>query len=92
MSEYTKVNCCCTECKYNSACCICPATNIETYCTLKKIDLIIDEEIGIMECSQYDRTEKPYECIDCQIEKYGDVELEPDIEFIEVDDIEDLFK
>ncbi len=91
MSECTKVNCCCTECEYNSACCICPV-NTETYCTLKKIDLVIDEEVGIMECSQYKRAEKPYECMDCQLDKHGEIELETDIEFIEVDDIEDLFK
>ena len=91
MSEFTKVNCCCTECKYNSACCINPAKN-KTYCTLKKIDLILDEEVGIIECSQYDRIEKPYECMDCQLEKHGEIEIEPEIEFIKVDEIEDLFK
>ena len=88
----TTVRCCLTDCKFNSACCINPKEDY-TYCTLKNIDLALDEETGIIDCIQYERTEKPYECMDCQIDKYGEVEFENDnIEFIEVENIEDLFK
>ena len=85
------VRCCFTDCIHNSACCINPS-DADTYCTLKEIDLILDEETGIMDCSQYQRTDKPYECIDCQLNKHGEIELDVDMEFIEIDNIEDLFK
>ncbi len=89
--EYnTTVRCCFTDCQFNSACCFNPL-NSNTYCTLKEIDLVLDEETGIMDCSQYQRADKPYECIDCQLEKHGEIELDVDMEFIEIDDIEDLF-
>ncbi len=88
----TNVNCSFTTCKFNSACCVNPADE-NTYCTLKEIDLEFNEEYGIMECRQYDEDRnKPYECTECQLEKYGEIELETDMEFIEVDNIEDLFK
>lgn len=88
----TRVNCSLTGCRHNSACCANPS-NTNTYCTLKEIDLCLDEETGVIDCCQFDYDyEKPYECIDCQMEKYGGVELEDDIEFIEVEHIEDLFE
>ena len=62
------VRCSFTDCIYNSACCINPS-DADTYCTLKEIDLVLDEETGIMDCSQYQRTDKPYECMDCQLKK-----------------------
>ncbi len=86
----TIVRCCFTDCQFNSACCINPLDS-NTYCTLKEIDLILDEETGIMDCNQYQRGDKAYECIDCQLEKHGEIELDIDMEFIEIDDIEDLF-
>ena len=87
----TKVNCSFTTCKYNSSCCVSPVDE-NTYCTLKEINLEFNEECGIMECIQFEEDyNKPYECPDCQLEKYGDIELERDFEFIEVDNIEDLF-
>lgn len=88
----TKVNCSFTSCKYNSSCCVSP-TNPNTYCTLKEINLEFNEECGIMECVQFEEDyNKLFECINCQLEKYGDIELDADFEFIEVDNIEDLFK
>ena len=48
----TRVNCKLTGCKYNSACCANPV-DAETYCTLESIDLLIDEETGIIECAQW---------------------------------------
>jgi hypothetical protein len=46
-----------------------------------------------MECSQCEEDyNKPYECTECQLEKHGEIELDIDYEFIEVDDLEDLFK
>ena len=88
----TKVNCSFTMCKNNSACCIRPV-NEDTYCTLKGINLEFNEDCGIMECSQFEEDyNKPYECTECQLEKHGEIELEVDYEFIEVEDIEDLFE
>lgn len=87
----TKVKCCFTDCSFNSACCYSPSDE-NTYCTLKEIDLVLDEETGIMDCHQYQRSDKPYECMDCQLRKYGEIELDTDIEFIRIDDIEDLFE
>lgn len=88
----TKVNCSLTGCVFNSACCVNPI-NTETYCTLEEINLELDEETGVFDCAQYRYDyEKSYECIDCQMEKHGGVELEDDIEFIEVENIEDLFE
>ena len=88
----TRVNCKLTGCKYNSACCANPI-DTETYCTLESIDLLIDEETGIIECAQwvYDY-EKDYECTECQLDKHGEIELNIDLESIEVDNIEDLFE
>ncbi len=87
----TTVNCSLTGCKYNSACCANPACK-ECYCTLQKIDLIIDEENGLFDCKQYEYDyTKAYECIDCQLEKYGEIEIAPEPVFIEVDDIDDIF-
>lgn len=88
----TAIKCCLTGCYYNSACCVNPS-NTDTYCTLKQIDLKLDEETGVIDCCQYQYDyEKPYECMECQIEKHGEIELESDIEFVEVENIEDLFK
>lgn len=88
----TRVCCSLTGCIYNSACCVNPSDE-NTYCTLKEINLELDEETGVFDCQQYKYDyEKPYECIDCQLEKHGEIELETDFEFIEVDNIEDLFK
>lgn len=88
----TRVNCSLTGCVFNSACCVNPV-DVNTYCTLKQIDLIIDEETGVIDCAQYQYDyEKQYECLDCQLEKYGEIELSADVEFIEVDNIEDLFE
>lgn len=87
----TTVNCSLTGCKYNSACCANPACK-ECYCTLYKIDLIIDEENGLFDCKQYEYDyTKPYECIDCQLEKHGEIEIVPDPVFVEVDDLDDIF-
>ena len=36
--------------------------------------------------------EKSYECVECQLEKYGEIEIEPDVTFIDVEDIEDLLR
>ena len=47
----TKVKCCLTGCKYNSACC---AHKDDSYCTLDCINLVIDSETGIMDCKQYE--------------------------------------
>jgi hypothetical protein len=53
--------------------------------------LIIDEETGILDCKQYsyDFT-KSYECVNCQLEKYGEIILTPPPIFEEVDDLDDL--
>ena len=85
----TKVKCCLTGCKHNSACCA--HSSKECYCKLKSIDLIIDNESGIMDCKQYEYDyEKPYMCIDCQIEENGEIDITPLPVFIEVDDLDDL--
>ena len=91
LENLTRVNCKLTGCKHNSACCSCPS-NPETYCTLKNINLLIDEETGVIDCAEYvyDYT-KDYECVDCQLEKHGEIEFDTDFESIEVDNIEDLF-
>jgi hypothetical protein len=39
---------------------------------------------------EYDYTKK-YECEECQIEKHGEIIIMPDVEFVEVDDLDDLF-
>ena len=90
MDNSTKVFCCCTGCKHNSACCCNPAEE-ETFCTLQRVDLIIDEETGILDCKQYsyDFT-KNYECMNCQLEKYGEIILTPPPIFEEVDNLDDL--
>ena len=90
----TRVNCSLTDCKFNSSCCLNPV-NGETYCTLKEINLKFDEEIGIINCDQYAYDhEKNYECMDCQLEKYGELEFDSgtEFDFIQVDNIEDLFE
>jgi hypothetical protein len=86
----TKVKCCLTGCKHNSACC--DATERECYCTLKSISLIIDSETGIMDCQQYEYDYgKPYMCIECQLEQNGEIDITPEPDFIiEVDDLDDL--
>ena len=90
MDNRTRVSCCCTGCKYNSACCANPA-NEKTYCTLQDIELVIDEETGILDCKQYEYDfTKSYECMFCQLEKYGEVTITPEPVFEEVDDISDL--
>ena len=87
----TKVYCSLTGCLYNSACCVNPVDE-KTYCTLKAINLELDEITGVFDCQQYVYDyEKPYECTECQLEKHGEIELDNEIEFIEVDNIEDLF-
>lgn len=85
----TQVKCCLTGCKYNSACCA--NTTKEAYCTLKSINLIIDSETGIMDCEQYEYDyEKPYMCMYCQLEEYGEIDITPEPVFTEVDNIDDL--
>lgn len=85
----TKVNCFLTGCKYNSACCA--NTCNGSYCTKNNINLIIDEETGIMDCAQYEYDyEKPYMCIDCQLEVYGEIDISPAPTFTEVENIDDL--
>jgi hypothetical protein len=85
----TKVKCCLTGCKHNSACCANSCN--ECYCTLKNIDLIIDNETGMMDCKQYEYDyEKPYMCIDCQLEENSEIDITPEPVFIEVDDLDDL--
>ena len=87
----TRINCSLTGCKYNSACCTNPADENNCYCTLKAINLLLDEDMGILDCQQfkYDHT-KPYECVNCQLDKYGEIEVTPSPVFIEVDNIDDL--
>lgn len=95
MSKENKlvINCCLTGCKYNSACCVNPENDKCTHCTLKTIDLVLDEETGILDCAQYKYDyNKPYECMSCQLSKYGEIEVSKEPVFIEVDNIEDLFK
>ena len=90
MDNKTVVECNLTGCKYNSACCANPCCK-KTYCTLKKINLIIDPETGVLDCEQYEYDyEKSYECITCQLEKYGEIEITPQPVFIEIEDDEDL--
>lgn len=90
MDNRTKIFCCCTGCKHNSACCASPADG-NCYCTLKEINLVIDGETGILDCKQYEYDfSKPYECMCCQLEKHGEVILTPEPVFEEVDDISDL--
>jgi hypothetical protein len=85
----TQVKCCLTGCKYNSACCA--NTGKECYCTLKNIDLIIDSETGIMDCKQYEYDyNKPYMCMFCQLEEYGEIDITPEPVLTEVDDLDDL--
>ncbi len=94
MNCSTCIKCCMTGCKYNSACCVSPANN-ECYCTKQKINLILDDEIGILDCSEYEYDyTKPHECLSCQLDKYGEISVEvgPEPTFIEVDNIEDLLK
>lgn len=92
MNQTTKVKCCMTGCKYNSACCVSPS-NDNCYCTRKQINLIIDEEIGNVDCKEYEYDyTKEFECISCQLNKYGEIEIRPEPVFIEVDNIEDLLK
>jgi len=81
-----------TGCKYNSACCVSPS-NDNCYCTRKQINLIIDEEIGNVDCKEYEYDyTKEFECVSCQLNKYGEIEIRPEPIFIEVDNIEDLLK
>ena len=94
MNCSTCIKCCMTGCKYNSACCVSPANN-ECYCTKQKINLILDDEIGILDCSEYEYDyTKPHECLSWQLDKYGEISVEvgPEPTFIEVDNIEDLLK
>lgn len=91
MDNSTKVFCCCTGCKHNSACCANPVDS-NTFCTLQKINLVIDEETGILDCKQYEYDyTKSYECMFCQLEKYGEVTITPEPVFEEVDNLDDLF-
>ena len=86
MSKCTKVNCALTGCKFNSACCANPS-NKNTYCTLNIIDLVIDEENGLFDCSQYEYDyNKDYECVQCQLEKYGEIEFTPKPVIEEIDE------
>lgn len=87
----TKIKCCLTGCKYNSSCCACPCHE-NTYCTLKEIEIGMEDETGLMTCKnyEYDYTKK-YECEECQIEKHGEIIIMPDVEYVEVDDLDDLF-
>lgn len=88
----TRVNCKLTNCKYNSACCSNPSDS-ETYCTLENINLLLDEETGVIDCAQFTYDyEKDYECTGCQLEKHGEIDFYADIESIEVDNIEDLLE
>ena len=50
----SEVLCDMTSCKYNSSCCQSPHESIKTYCTNKKINLIISEEMQCLECAQYE--------------------------------------
>lgn len=61
------VLCSMTGCKHNSACCF--ITKQETYCTLDKIRLTVNDETGEMDCENFkcDYT-KPLDC-ECCIEK-----------------------
>lgn len=88
----TTIHCCLTGCTNNSSCCLNP-DNKNTYCTLNKINLMLDEDTGIIDCSQYKYNyEIPYECIDCQLDKHGEIEITIDPIFVEVDSVEDLLK
>ena len=48
----TQINCGLTGCKYNSACC--NKSQGKCYCTLSKIDFVMDEEMGVIDCMQYE--------------------------------------
>ncbi len=86
----TVINCGLTGCKYNSACC--NKSQGECYCTLSRIDFVMDEEMGIIDCKQYEYDyTKPYMCVSCQLEQEGEIDITPEPEFIEVDNIDDLF-
>ena len=75
----SEVLCDMTSCKYNSSCCQSPHESIKTYCTNKKINLIISEEIQCLECAQYEANyDKEIECKMCQIKKYGGIKLQKD--------------
>ena len=90
MEHRTKVSCNLTGCKYNSACCANPCEK-ETYCTLNKINLIIDPETGILDCEQYEYDyNKSYECMFCQLEKYGEIEITPKPTIVKVDDLDNI--
>ena len=85
----TKVKCCLTGCRHNSTCC---AHKEEGYCLLSAINLIIDSETGIMDCKQYEYDyEKPYMCMECQLEENGEIDITPTPILVEVDDLDDIF-
>lgn len=85
----TKVKCCLTGCRHNSTCC---AHKEEGYCLLNAINLIIDSETGIMDCKQYEYDyEKPYMCMECQLEENGEIDITPTPILVEVDDLDDIF-
>ena len=94
MNDYkTKISCFLTGCKYNSACC--DMTNKPCYCTCNQIDFVQDPETGLLDCKQYEYDyNKPYMCICCQLEQYGEIDItpEPQIEELVEVDLDDLFK
>ena len=86
----TQITCALTGCKYNSACC--DMTNGETYCTREKVEFVVDNETGIIDCKQYAYDyNKPCMCITCQLEQYGEIDITPQPMFEEVDNLDDLF-
>ena len=85
----TKINCSLTGCKYNSACCTMSAH--DCYCTRKEVDFIIDEELNLIDCKQYEYDyTKPYMCTSCQLENNGEIDITPLPQFEEVDSLDDL--
>lgn len=82
----TKVICELTGCKYNNSCCTSPSENKECYCTKESINLEVDLEMSQLDCSSFEEgIDKPVECHDCQIEKYGGIKLPKKMTFEETD-------
>lgn len=90
--DITEIFCDHTDCKYNSACCCHPCDPNNKRCTCKRIDITVDDDCGMIDCKQYEYDyTKPYQCMDCQLEVNGEIEVEFEVNFEEVDNFNDLF-
>ena len=71
----TVVKCDMTSCIYNSACCIvpCETKKENTHCNCDFIQIKTNDLTGDLQCCQWKWGNKPPQCVECQLYKYGEI-------------------